>query len=316
MKQIKLSEAASFLRLNDNYVILTHRRPDGDTIGCAVALCLALRQMGKKAFVLENPQFTEKYDHFLFGLTCEYLPANACIIAVDIATENLLPYGLPECVTELAFDHHCSNTGFALSGYVDPEAAACGEIILSLLCELGVTVDKTMAEAIYLAVSTDTGCFRYSNTTANTLRTAAYCKDCGADTFSINRTMFLTRRLARLKLEARLTETTEFYADGAVAISAIPNALKDELGLTEDDIDDISGFGRDIEGVEIGAMLQEVSEGGKISLRTSPKYDASAICARLGGGGHAAAAGATVAGGLEAAKSALLRTLRDMELEV
>lgn len=314
MKQIRLSEVAAFLRLNDNYVILTHRRPDGDTIGCAAALCRALRQMGKTAHVLENPQFTEKYDSYLFGLTCGSLPANACILAVDIASEGLLPYGLPECVTELLIDHHGSNTGFALSGYVDSSAAACGEILLSLLCELGVTVDKAMAEAIYLAVTTDTGCFRFSNTTANTLRTAAYCMDCGADTYSINHAVFLTRSLARMKLEARLTETTEFHHEGLVAISAVPRALIEELSLTEDDIDDISGFGRRIAGVEISAMLREVEEGGKLSIRTSPNYDASAICARLGGGGHAAAAGATVAGGIEAARAAFLRVLREMEI--
>lgn len=312
MKQIRLSEAAAFLRLNDHYVILTHRRPDGDTIGCAVALCRALRQLGKRASILENPQFTEKYDTYLFGLTCEALPANACIVAVDIASEGLLPYGLPECVTELLIDHHGSNSGFALSGYVDATAAACGEIMLSLLCELGVTLDKPMAEAIYLAVTTDTGCFRFSNTTANTLRTAAYCKDCGADTYAINRAMFLTRSLARMRLEARLTETTEFLHDGLVAISTIPDALIDELGLTEDDIDDISGFGRRIAGVEISVMLREVKEGGKLSVRTSPGYDASAICARMGGGGHAAAAGATVAGGIAEARAAFLSALREM----
>ncbi len=315
MKQIRISEVAAFLRLNDNYVILTHRRPDGDTIGCAVALCRGLRQMGKTAYILENPQFTEKYDTYLFGLTCEVLPSNACILAVDVASESLLPYDLPECVTELLIDHHASNTGFALSGYVDDTAAACGEIILSLLCELGITVDKPMAEAIYLAVTTDTGCFRFSNTTANTLRTAAYCKDCGADTYAINRSVFLTRSLARMRLEARLTETTEFFHDGLVAVSAVTNEMIDELGLTEDDIDDISGFGRRIAGVEISAMLREVAEGGKLSVRTSPNYDASAICARLGGGGHPAAAGATVAGGLDAARTAFLRVIReDLEL--
>ena len=123
--------------------------------------------------------------------------------------------------------------------------------------------------------------------------------------------MFLTRRLARLKLDAFLTETTEFYAGGLVAVSAIPNEKIAELGLTEDDIDDISGFGRDIEGVEIGIMIRQAPEGGKLSVRTSPAYNASEYCAKLGGGGHAAAAGATVPGGIAEAKAAILRVLSE-----
>ena len=123
--------------------------------------------------------------------------------------------------------------------------------------------------------------------------------------------MFLTHRLARLKLDAFLTETTEFYADGLVAVSAIPNEKIAELGLTDDDIDDISGFGRDIEGVEIGIMIRQAPEGGKLSVRTSPAYNAAEYCAKLGGGGHAAAAGATVPGGIAEAKAAILRVLSE-----
>ena len=122
--------------------------------------------------------------------------------------------------------------------------------------------------------------------------------------------MFLTKRLARLKLDAYLTQTTEFYGDGKVAISQIPEAIIQEFGITEDDIDDISGFGRGIEGVKIGVMLREVKEGGKISVRTAPDYDAAAICAVLGGGGHRAAAGATVPGGIAEAKAAILDALK------
>ena len=191
-----------------------------------------------------------------------------------------------------------------------PQTAACGEIVLRVLQAMGVPLTKRIAEALYVAISTDTGCFRYSNTTAETLRAAAVCKDAGADTFAINRVMFLTRRLARLKLDAYLTQTTEFYAGGIVAVSAIPSDLIASLGLTEDDIDDISGFGRDIEGVEIGVMIRQAPEGGKLSVRTSPAYNAAEYCAQLGGGGHAAAAGATVPGGIAEAKEAILCVLR------
>ncbi len=318
MKKLTIPELAEELLAGDNYIMLTHRRPDGDTIGCAAALTRGLRALGKTAFVLENPQFTEKYRPYLEGLTVEQVPESAVLVAVDIASEGLLPYSALDYVNRIEYriDHHGSASEFARQGYVDPEAAACGEIILELLQTMEAPVDQKTAEALYAAISTDTGCFRYSNVTANTLRAAALCKDFGADTFAINQVMFLTKRLSRLKLDAYLAETTEFYAGGTVAISAIPNAIRQKLGITEDDIDDISGFGREIEGVQIGVMLRQEADWGKISVRTSPKYDAGAICSCLGGGGHRAAAGATVKGGIEEAKQAVMEALRACGVEL
>ena len=316
MKQLTIREAADFLLRNDNYVLLTHRRPDGDTIGSAAALCAGLRSLGKTAHVLENPQFTEKFRPWLGKLTCETLPSSACVVSVDIAAENLLPFDLPDCAIELQIDHHAGNRQFGLQAFVDASAAACGEIILRLLQLMGVKLDASMGAALYVAISTDTGCFRFNNTTADTLRCAAACKDTGADTFAINTALFMTKRLPRLQLEARLTEKMEFYAGGAVAVNTLPNVLLVELGLTEDDVDDISGFSREIAGVEIGVMLREGPEGGKISLRCSPKYDAAAICARLGGGGHRGAAGASVPEGLDAAKKAILQAIADSGVEL
>lgn len=316
MKALTLNEVATYLKEHNNYVILTHRRPDGDTTGCAVALCRGLRSLGKAAWIRENPQFTPKLRPFVDGLTVEGIPENATVLSVDIAAEGLFPMDLDPRDTQvtLLVDHHERNGGFAQMGYVDSRAAACGEIILDLLKEMGVEPDKDIAEAIYVAISTDTGCFRFSNTTADTLMAAATCKQWGADTFTINRNFFMTKRPARLKLEAYLANTTEFYAGGKIAVSMIPQTIREELGLTADDIDDISGFGREIEGVEIAVMIRCEAEGGKLSVRTSPNYDASAICSRLGGGGHKAAAGATVPGGVEEAKEAILRVLQEMEL--
>lgn len=316
MKALTLNEVATYLKDHDRYVILTHRRPDGDTTGCAAALCRGLRSLGKMAWVWENPQFTPKLRPFVEGMTVEKLPENATVLSVDIAAEGLFPMNVEprETRVELLVDHHERNGGFAQGGYVDPRAAACGEIILDLLTLMGVEPDRQIAEAIYVAITTDTGCFRFSNTTANTLRAGATCKEWGADTFTINRNFFMTKRPARLKLEAYLANTTEFYKDGKIAVSMIPQEIREELGLTPDDIDDISGFGREIDGVEIAVMIRRETEGGKLSVRTSPNYDASDICVKLGGGGHKAAAGATVPGGVEEAKAAILRVLTEMEL--
>ena len=307
------TEFCAFLRGHDNFVILTHRRPDGDTIGSAAALCRGLRQIGKTAFVLTNEQFTPRFGPFLDGLTCQALPAGATVISADIASEGLLSFdavrmGLtPVC----AIDHHGSNS-LACPKLVEADKAACGEIVYAVLTELGVTVTKQIAECLYTAISTDTGCFKFSNTTANTHRTAAALIAAGADVYPINKLFFDTKSFARLRLEAKLTDTMEFYADGAVGVCTMPKSLLAAFTVTEDDLDSISGFARSIEGVRIGIMIREVEDGlGKISLRTEAPYDASAICQRLGGGGHAAAAGASVPGGIEGAKAAILQALRD-----
>lgn len=329
--QITLREAADFLKANDSYLILSHRRPDGDTVGSCAALCRALRALGKQAWVYANPQFTPKFAPYLEGLVGRpdlrppHREAEAdrnggqgsgrptqtvCVLSCDIASRGLFPFGMEDAAVELAIDHHGTNEGFAARTHADETKAACGELIAELLPLLGVTMDKPMAEALYVAISTDTGCFRYVNTTANTFRCAAACVAAGAEIYPINRTFFEIKRRPRLRLEAYLTEHMEFFADGRVAISAMPQSLIDELGLTEDDIDDISGFGRTIEGVKIAVMLREVEGGmGKASVRTDPDYNAARICARLGGGGHPGAAGASLPGGIPAIREAVLQSI-------
>lgn len=311
-------EFCTFVRERDKFVILTHRRPDGDTIGSAAALCLGLRQLGKTAFVLTNEQVTPRFAPLLEGLVCQSLPKAACVISVDIASEGLLSFdavrmGLtPVC----AVDHHGRNS-LTCPKLVKADRAACGEIILELLQELGVPLTKRIAESLYTAISTDTGCFKYSNTSAATHRAAAALIEAGADIQPINKELFDTRSFSRLRLEAELTRQMEFYAGGTVGICTMPKDLLDAFNVTEDDLDSISGFARGIEGVKLGVMIREVEDGlGKISLRTEAPFDAAEICHLLGGGGHAAAAGASVPGGIAGAKAAILQALAQIGVKL
>ena len=309
-----VEEAARWLLARDHYLILTHRRPDGDAVGCAIALCLGLRSIGKDVWIWENPQFTPRYAPRLAGLTRQDVPQDAVLVAVDMASEGLLPFGGEQFAgkTRLCLDHHPSNTGYAAETLVQPECGGCGELIWDLLLALKAEITPAMAEAVYIAISTDTGCFRFGNTTARTFRTAAQAVEHGADIAPINRTLFEIKTRGRLQLEARIMEHMEFYADGRVAICCLPQTWVEELQVTEDDLDSISGFPRTIEGVEIGVMIRNSEPGkAKLSVRTAPGYDASAYCARLGGGGHAAAAGCAVPGTLEDGKNAILQVLRE-----
>lgn len=303
-------EAAEYLRSHDHYTIITHRRPDGDTIGSAAALCAGLRSLGKQAAVLENPQVTPRYAPLLAGMTCA--EPQGTVVSVDVASPAMFPQNYSGAV-DYAIDHHGSNPFFAGETCVEAGTAACGEIICRILQELDCEITPAMANALYVAISTDTGCFRYSNTTPATLRTTAQLMEWGADTAELNHSIFEVKSPARLALEAHLTANLRLYAGGIIGFCYLSLADKARMNVTEDDADAIAGFARNLEGVQIGGMIRELENGqGKVSLRTdNRRWDASRICKRLGGGGHSAAAGATVCGSMEDTAKAVLKAIEE-----
>lgn len=310
MTKLTRAETAVFFRERDHFVIVTHRRPDGDTLGSSGVLCRGLRQLGKTAHILRNPEITPKYAHLHENLTTQKVLPGDTLVSVDVAAENMLPEAFSGLSIALRIDHHGSSTSFTDFELVDPKSAACAEIIYDVLRELGARLDKPMANALYTAISTDTGCFRYANTTANTFSVAAKCAEAGADIFTINQALFETNTLGRLRLQGWLVENAVFLADGKIAICALPKQVEQELGLTEDDMENISGFPRTIQGVRIAATIrQETADKVKVSVRAVPGYDASAICAKFGGGGHKGAAGASMQMTMEEAVEALKAAL-------
>lgn len=313
MTKLTRTDTARYLLAGDRFLILTHKRPDGDTLGSAAALCLGLRQLGKTAHVLRNRDVTEKYAHLHDALAKEMAEPGDTMISVDVAAPNMLlsgGEGLQAQIT-LQIDHHGTATHFAPMTLVDADAAACGEIIYDVLTEMGAKLDKPMAEALYTAVSTDTGCFRYANTTAHTYRVAAACWEAGGDLHAINQQIFETNSFGKLRLQSWMTENIRFRCSGQVAVCALPAQVERDLGLTEDDLENVSGFPRSIEGVKIAATLRETSDGRiKVSVRALPGFDAAAVCAKFSGGGHKGAAGATLKAELEEAAA-----LVSMEME-
>ena len=295
MKKLTRSECAQILLAHDNYLIVTHRRPDGDTIGSSATLCMGLRQLGKTAHILANPEITPKYAHLHQGLTKAAAEDGDFVITADVASPNMLPDACKTMVFDLRIDHHGSATSFTPVELVEPEAAACGEIVYGVLQEMGAELDIPMANALYTAVSTDTGCFRYANTTADTFAVASSCVKAGAEVFSINQALFETNSLARLKVQAYMLEKAIFLQDGKIAVCPLPKAVELECGAGEDDLDNISGFPRTIEGVQLAVTIREEGTNRvKMSVRAVPGQDASALCAKFGGGGHKGAAGASM----------------------
>jgi phosphoesterase RecJ-like protein len=304
MSGLTRREAARWLKARDNFLILTHRRPDGDTVGSAAALCLGLRKLGKQAWVLKNEEISDRFGWLVEGLTKEAVEEHDIVVSVDVASPGMLPKAFVPYQEriELRIDHHGTATSFTPNELVEPLSAACAEIIYDILEELGVALDKDIAQALYVGTSTDTGCFRFANTTAHSFRVAAACAEAGAPVFEINLEMFETNSLARLRIQGWMAENSRFLDDGKLVICAIPKAVEERLGVTEDDMDNISGFPRTIAGVKMAATLRENKEDGvKMSIRAVPGYDAAAVCAKFGGGGHKGAAGASIALPLEEA---------------
>ncbi len=313
MKKLTRAETARWLSQGDNYLILTHRRPDGDTVGSAAALCRTLRRLGKSAAVLENREVTEKYQPLLAGLTQAQPEADQTVISVDVASANMLPDAFAPLLprVQLRIDHH-AGASFTPLELVDPEAGACAEILWDLFGLLGLEMDKPTAEAVYTAVSTDTGCFRYANTTAHTFAAAGACAQAGGDLFAINQAIFETSTLAKLRLCGYAADHIRLFAGGRGAVFPLPKAAEGALGTTEDDLENVSGLPRSLPGVVLAATLRENPDGSaKVSLRAAPGCDAAAICARFGGGGHRGAAGATLKMSLEEAAQALERAMTE-----
>lgn len=309
-------QTAEWLMEREDFLILTHVRPDGDTIGCAAGLCLALRGRGKTAWVLENPEATSLFTPYLEGLTAPEGWSPDTVVSVDIAARGLFPENA-RCYLErvdLAIDHHPSQEFFARETCLDAGRAACGELIYDIAGLLG-PVTREMAVPLYVAVSTDTGCFVYSNTSPATHAVAAALLETGIDFYPINRRHFRTRSLKRLKLEGMLTSGMEVLDEGKLAIVTLTLDMIAQVQAKEEDLDDISAFVGGVEGVHTGVTIRELRPGVcKISLRTEPgELNASAVCAILGGGGHAAAAGATVEGDPAYTRKVLVEAIRQVQ---
>ena len=311
-RSLTRADAARWLWEHDRFLILTHRRPDGDTLGSAAALCRGLRQLGKTAHVLENPEVTPRYAPLLAGLTKPAAEEGDTLVAVDVAAGNMLPENWMSLADRvgLRIDHHGNGVPFGARELVEPEAAACAEILYELMQLLEIPLDKPMAEALYTAVATDTGCFRYANTTAHSFQTAAGCAQAGGALYAINQALFETNSLAKLRIQGWIVEHTRFLSGGKIAVCPLPKAVEVAIGVTEDDMDGISGFPRSIEGVKISALLRETPDGAvKVSVRAVPGYDASAICGKFGGGGHKGAAGCTLRMTMEEATKAIAEAM-------
>lgn len=312
--KITVEQAAERLLANDKILIVSHKNPDGDTLGSAYALCYALTAMGKQVRVACSDPVPERYSYF----TGEYQDSDfepEYVVAVDIAAiqllgEAMLPYADR---FDLCIDHHPSNELFAKETCLNAKAAAACEIIYDVLVCMKAAFNTTIANCIYTGLSTDTGCFKYSSTTKHSHLVAADLYDYGVEHEFINRVMFETKSKSRILMEQRALNAIQYFYDDRVAMITITQQMIDETKADKTELDGISSIPRTIEGVQVGITLREEADGSgyRLSVRTTNAVNASKLCAIFGGGGHKRAAGCSINTDLETVKKQLLEALQD-----
>lgn len=308
--RIELSEAVNGLKNADDILILCHRNPDGDTLGSGFALLRALKAMGKRVKLSCDDKIPVKFGYLYEGIDSEEFEERF-IVSVDVAERKLLGENYAELYgdrVDLSLDHHGTARLFAKKTYCEPDSASACEIIFNVIKALGVEMSKEIASCIYTGMSTDTGCFRYSNVTPRTHRIAAELIEKGADHARINVKMFETKSMNGIMLEKLCLQSLEFYGEGRVAAITVTKKMLESCSCDKSDLDAIKPITRQIEGVEIGLTVKEEDNGKTgISVRTSENYDASLICAEFGGGGHMRAAGCEMKCSPEEAREKLVK---------
>ncbi len=310
MQKLDFQQTADFLRSCEDAYILIHQNPDGDCIGSGYSLQAVLRQLGKRAKVLCADAIPARYD-YLKPQEPEEEFEPQCIISVDVADPKLLgsykeQYGDK---VALCIDHHVSNLHYAKHTLLFPDAAAACEVLYGLYRYMNVQFTKQIAMCLYTGMATDTGCFKFDNTTPEThIYTAELMREFPDIRYGkINRAMFDVKSPSRMRAEMIMMGQMEYYLDGRCAMICVTQALLAETGMDENDTEGLTNLPTQPEGVEVGITMREKATGGyKISLRSANDVNVSAICQTLGGGGHVKAAGCFVKGELAEVKAKVL----------
>lgn len=311
---IDLREAARLLESKDNILLLSHSHPDGDTLGSATALAYALKQKGKRVAVKCGDTISKDFDFMFAGLTNEEFDPDF-IVAVDVADIKLLGRefeGIYGGKIDLCIDHHGSNLLYADKVWLEADSASTAEMMHLLLKEMNTQMNPLIASCLFTGVATDTGCFRFSNTTVRTFEIAAELAAAGADTYNIIQVFFETKTKTFAALEKLAIESLRFYCGDRCALICVTQDMYAKSGSSDAETDRLANIPRQIEGVLVGVSMRELSDGKfKASVRTHGDIDASAICQRLGGGGHIGAAGCTLTGPKQQAINCLVKEIND-----
>ena len=313
-QSMHVEQAAARLLEAGQVLILCHKNPDGDTIGCGAALCHVLNGMGRQAAVLCTdpipPRLSFTRPRLFRG---EFVPD--LVVAVDVAGVALLgDAGLMPAYSrhvDLCIDHHAGNGGYADCTLLDASAAAAAELLWEVLQAMGAEITPLVADCLYTGLATDTGCFRFANTTARTHRVAAGLIEAGARVEELNTILFATRSRGQMEAERIARSHLTYELEGRCAVIWLDRDETAASGADPADLDELTALPIGIEGVQVGLTFRQLPGGSwRVSIRTAKGVDACAIARRLGGGGHLRAAGCELLGTLDNARQAVLAEAR------
>ncbi len=313
---MNLKEFSDKLFSYDSALIFCHNRPDGDTLGCGLALKAAFAQKGKKADIVCVSDIPLKFGFLLSGVRIfkpnEIEEKYAAHVAVDCSAEMMIndAYSLFVKNTEtFNVDHHVSNTKYAKYNYVENTGACC-EILYGILKYAGVMTDKYISDCLTLGIVTDTGNFMHGNTTENTLSVAGKLLASGAALHDISYRMFKSQPKSRATLHSRVMSRMKFYENDRVALISILKKDLEECSATSDMTEGFIDFPLSVDGVEVAVSLLENRENSyKISLRSKGRVNVNEIAASFGGGGHDLASGCVICGFYEDVKDKIIRAI-------
>lgn len=299
--------------------IFPHVSADGDSIGSSLALHLALKKIGISSDVITEETISHNYS-FLEGSKEAIVYTNNnnkydIAIAIDCGDIERIGHRyevFENAIATINIDHHPTNKEFAIYNYIDVSVSSVGEIIYQIIKLMGIDIEKSIAEALYVAISTDTGGFRYSNTTAITHQIIADLINSGVNVANISQRIFDTISLEKSKLIAAAISSIEILERGKIAFITISKDAFEKTGANECDFDGIADIGRNIEGVEVAVSFRQLDDKvTKINFRSKNYVDVATIACLYKGGGHHRAAGATVGTSLEELKEMVLKDLRE-----
>lgn len=307
--RVDIKRTAQMLLGRNDILLLCHKNPDGDTLGSAAALCHGLKSLGKRCVVCCHNTIPEKYDHLRIPVYDGSFPVQY-VVSVDVAGENLLGDSLT-CYAgkvDLCIDHHASNSRYAQNLCLCSDRPAAAQIIYELLKEMQVEITPFIANCIYTGLITDTGCFRYSSTTPETLETGARLMRLGADHKGLVEKFFMSKSRKSVRLEQYALNNLEYYFDGKFAFLPLTSQALESIQPLPTDIDGLSSMARDFEGVQVSVLAKQTGENKyKISVRTGEEADACRIASAFGGGGHLRAAGCEICGDMEYVRQSILK---------
>lgn len=317
-KQTTIKALAEWLKAHDDFVLISHVGPDGDAVGSSMGAMLALRALGKRAFVClphKIPRMFEKYPFAQEILTPEqplpFEPKTAFVL--DPSEYNRMGGACAiydRCEAHAMLDHHGTNAGFGEIWHIDAGRIATGELVTELIGELDVELTKEMATWLFIAISTDSGHFRFGGTAPSTMYAVAKLLDAGLDLGTVSRELWNTRSKGRTHLMGVVLSGLEVSEDGRMAWARLTDEMLKKCGALPEDNEGIVNYLLEIEGVEFAALAEQRGEQTKFSLRSKNWLDVAQLARSLGGGGHSRAAGCTLDMPMEAALERVLDSAR------